>query len=125
MARLEQALQLRQLVQRLAACDPDQGLDMGVVYASLTKLQRSRPSIVASLRQGLICRTAHKINHSKLNLWAALAKPAQADSRHFRNLLSTVKQTDAWTQACDNALHQPESLALQPWGYKARIQNAD
>ena len=80
MARLEQALQLRQLAQRLVASNPDQGLDTSVVFASMTKLLRSRPRIVASLRQGLVCRTARKINHSKLNLWAALARPAQANA---------------------------------------------
>ena len=123
MARLEQALQLRQLAQRLVASNPDQGLDTSVVFASMTKLLRSRPRIVASLRQGLVCRTARKINHSKLNLWAALAKPAQASARQFSDLLSTVQQTAAWTQACDAALHHQESLAQQPWNYQARLQN--
>ena len=124
MARLEQALQLRQLAQRLVASNPDQGLDTSVVFAALTKLQRSRPRIVASLRRGLVCRTARKLNHSKLNLWAALARPAQANARQFSDLLSTVQQTDAWTQACAAALHHQESLAQQPWNYQARLQNA-
>ena len=125
MARLEQALQLRQLAQRLTASKPDQALNASLVFASLTKLQRSRPRLIASLRRSPVGRTARKINHSKLNLWAAIANPEQAKTEQFSDLLSNVQQTDAWTQACNIAFNHHESLAQQGWNYKLRLQNAE
>ena len=124
MARLEQALQLRQLAQRLASSSTESSHQPAVVFASLARLHKARPRLVASLRASLGQRASRGFQHPKLKLWKMLSTPDQVSANELGGLLAAIEQTEAWHQACRTSDSHRSALNQQRWNYQARLSNA-
>lgn len=123
MARLSQALHLRQLAQRLVASGSDAVHQPVVIFAALARLQRARPRLVASLRSSRGQLATQTLNHSKLKFWRGLAEPAQVLSSDLEELLQSLETTESWQQACASNAQHRSALAEQSWNYEARLNN--
>ena len=124
MARLEQALQLRQLAQRLAASSQETLHQPAVVFGCLARLQNARPRLIASLRASLGQRASRRSQHPKLKLWQSLATPDQVSSNDLSELLAAIRQTESWQQACSTDERHRAAWSQEPWNYQARLNNA-
>ena len=125
MARLEQALELRQLAQRLAISSHEASLRPEVIFSCLARLQKARPYLVASLRStSLGQRRTKKIQHPKLKLWQSIATPDQVSTKDLNELLAAISQTEAWHEACRTDAQRQAALSLKPWNHKTRLKNA-
>ena len=124
MARLEQALQLRQLAQRLAVSNGEASHLPVVVFGCLARLQKARPRLVASLRASLGQRASRRSQHPKLKLWQSLASPDQVLANDLNALLEAIQQTEAWQQACTTHERQRSAWSQEPWNHQARLNNA-
>ena len=124
MARLKQALQLRQLSQRLAASSEVTVIQPAVVFGCLAKLQKARPLLITSLRASLGQRARRRSQHPKLKLWQSLATPDQVLSNDLSELLAAIRQTEAWQQACSTDERHRAAWSQEPWNYQARLNNA-
>jgi len=124
MARLRQALHLRQLAQRLAASELDCSNRQGVIFGSLARLQKARPRLVASLRAIAGQHATRRFRQPKLKLWRTLATPDQVLSSDLELLLRSLKQTEAWKQACKTDEQRRSALTPKRWNHEARIHDA-
>ena len=124
MARLEQALQLRQLAQRLAVSNGEASHLPVVVFSCLARLQKARPRLVASLRASLGQRASRRSQHPKLRLWQSLASPDQVLANDLNALLGAIQQTEAWQQAYTSHERHRSVWSQQPWNHQARLGNA-
>ena len=125
MARLKQALQLRQLAQSLASTNSDEALRPLLVFLALSTLQRARPKLMAALRLSLGQAAVQWIEHPKLRLWTLLANPNLTVDDCSAALLSGLQQTQAWQAALNvDQLHKNQ-LASEFWNYSARLNNEE
>ena len=125
MARLEQALQLRQLAQRLAASDETAASHPALVYGALARLQKARPRLIAGLRSQWGKQTVKRWQHPKLILWKTLATPNQVSTKTSNTLLQAIQQTEAWKQSQASQQQRDARLTQQPWNHRARLDKAD
>ena len=124
MARLEQALQLRQLAQRLAASGEETIYQPALVFSCLAKLQKARPHLIAGLRTSLGQRARQRSQHPKLKLWQSLAAPDQVWANDVSALLAAIRQTDAWQQAYTTDERRRSVWSREPWNHQTRLDNA-
>ena len=124
MARLKQALQLRQLSQRLAASSEVTVIHPAVVFDCLAKLQKARPFLIASLRASLGQRARRRSQHPKVKLWQSLATPDQVWATDLNALLAAIRKTEAWQQAFTIDEQHRSTWSQEPWNYQARLNNA-
>ena len=124
MARLEQALQLRELAQRLAASNEEANHLPVVVFGCLVRLQKARPRLVASLRASLGQRASRRSQPPKLKLWQSLASPDQVLANDLNELLEAIQQTEAWQRACITHERHRSVWCQEPWNHQARLSNA-
>ena len=124
MARLKQALQLRQLAQRLAASDETAASHPALVFSALAKLQKARPRLIAGLRSQWGEQTVKRLQHPKLMLWKTLATPNQASTETNNTLLQAIQDTEAWKQSQASQQQRDAQLARQPWNHRARLEKA-
>ena len=124
MARLEQALQLRQLAQRLAASDETDACHPALVFGALARLQKARPRLIASLRASLGQQASRRSQHPKLQLWQSLATPNQVSSNDLSELLTAIRKTEAWQKACTADARHRSVWSQEPWNHQARLDNA-
>ena len=123
MEPLKQALQLRQLAQRIARSNPETSHQRAVLINALSRMQKARPRLLASLRTSL-GRWASKRSHNpKLRLWQALAEPDQVSSKDLKHLLVAIQQTDAWQQACISNERHRSVWREEPWNHETRLLN--
>ena len=125
MEPLKQALQLRQLAQRIALSNHETSHQQAVLLNALTRMQKARPRLVASLRNSLVRRATKRSQNNKLRLWQALAKPDQVSAKELKGLLTAIRQTDAWQQACINNERHQSVWREEPWNHEARLMNKD
>ena len=124
MARLEQALQLRQLAQRLAVSNEAVASYPVLVFGALARLQKARPRLIASLRASLGQQARRRSQHPKLQLWQSLATPDQVSSNDLSELLAAIRKTEAWQQACTTNARHRSVWSQEPWNHQARLNNA-
>ena len=124
MSRLEQALQLRQLAQRLAASNEDGSHQPAVVFGCLARLQKARPCLIASMRASLGKQTSRRSQNPKWKLWQSLATPDEVSTTYLTELLAAIRQTAAWQQACTANELRRSTWSQEPWNRQARLKNA-
>ncbi len=125
MANLELALQLRHLALTMAGSKPGESIRPKLVYAALQRLRRARPLLRTGLRLVLSQKILKQIQKPKLKLWTLLAQPDSANCESLRDLLTSLSRTEAWKQALDTQRTQDQKLILEPWNYRARLNNID
>ena len=126
MARLEQALQLRKLAQRLATSDEAIASHPQLVFGALVKLQKARPGLIAALSSsGWGDQTIKRLKHPKLTLWRTLARPGQVKHETINKLLRDIQETAAWKEIQTSKKQRDERLAAEPWNHHARLKKAD
>ena len=119
----KQALQLRQLAERLALSSQESRHQRLLLFNALTRLQKARPLLVASLRASLGRWAIKQSRHPKLRLWQSLARPDQVSIKDLNKLLAAIKQTDAWQEACISNEHHQLVWCEEPWNHESRLKN--
>ena len=123
MRNLRQALQLRQLAQRIALSSQETSHQQTVLFTALTRLQKARPRLVGSLRTSLGRWASSRSQSFKLRLWQSLARPNQVSDKDLKGLLTAIRQTNAWQQACISDEHHRLAWCEEPWNHEARLIN--
>ena len=124
MEPLKQALQLRQLAQRIALSNQETSQQQAVLLNALSRMKKARPRLVAGLRTPLGRWANKRSQNTKLRLWQSLAKPDQVSAEDLKALLAEIRKTDAWQQACISNERHRSVWREQPWNHKARLMNA-
>ena len=91
MEPLKQALQLRQLAQRIALSSQETSHQRAVLLNALGRMQKTRPRLVASLRTSLGRWASKRSQNPKLRLWQSLARPDQVSSKDLKHLLAAIR----------------------------------
>ena len=125
MEPLKQALQLRQLAQRIALSNQETSHQQAVLLNALARMQKARPRLVASLRNSLVRRATKRSQNHKLRLWQSLAKPDQVSAKDLKHLLAAIQQTDAWQEASTSNERHQSVWREEPWNHEARLINKD
>ena len=123
MARLNQALKLRQVASSLASEGPGEHITPTLLFGALAGLVRARPRLIAGLRSTASTGNIQKINHPKLKLWQALAHPRKLAPEEAKDLLTNLQQTQAWDIAIAAKHEHQKRLTNQAWNYQARLEN--
>ena len=123
MEPLKQALQLRQLAQRIARSNPETSHQRAVLLNALSRMQKARPRLLASLRTPLGGWATKRSQNPKLRLWQSLARPDQVSAKDLKHLHAAIQQTDAWQQACISNERHRSVWREEPWNLEARLLN--
>ena len=124
MARLEQALQLRRLSDRLSACSQPPASPRHFIGA-LRRLGAGRPRLLKGLR--LVRRLGLRLGgkHPKQRLWSAVAGDPTSTRHGAAGLLDALQATEAWRQAGQAlAMEQQQHLTVR-WNHRGRITDPD
>ena len=124
MARLEEALQLRRLSDRLSACSQPPASPRHIMGA-LRRLGAGRPRLLKGLRLGRRLGLRLGGQHPKLRLWSAVAGDPTSTRHEAAVLLDALQATEAWRQAGEAlAMEQQQRLTVR-WNHRGRLKDPE
>ena len=124
MARLEEALQLRCLSDRLSACSQPPASPRHIMGA-LRRLGAGRPRLLKGLRLSRRLGLHLWGQHPKLRLWSAVAGYPTCTRHEAAALLDALQATEAWRQAGEAlAMEQQQRLTVR-WNHRGRLKDSE
>ena len=124
MARLEEALQLRRLSDRLSACSQPAASPRQIIRV-LRRLEAGRPRLLKVLRLSRRMGLHLWGHHPKLRLWSAVAGYPTSTRHEAVVLLDALRATEAWRQASKAlAMEQQQRLTVR-WNHRGRLKEPE